>query len=146
MIIKLFDLPKDLIIEIIEYFYDYWSNIHKRNSIWCLYATCKKFKWLKNLELLYVEKNEIDFKIFRLTIGGVNNGTSYQFVNYNLTGIMEFNNGKKLNNTYVWNSNDGKIRNFNGILYNEPKNCRKIQSIKNKRIANVFMFATKSHK
>ena len=35
----------------------------------------QKFKWLKNLELLYVEKNEIDFKIFRLTIGGVNNGT-----------------------------------------------------------------------
>lgn len=71
-------LPKEIIIIILEQF-KLNSLCNKRYDGWSLYATCRSFKWMEELEIVCIEDYEEEFDLYITSrkINGMLHGMQY---------------------------------------------------------------------
>lgn len=91
-----------------------------------LYATCKFFKWLSELEYVCVEIGEFHADIVSVNINGVFNGMLYNGTIYNgVFGYASYINGKIIEENILCTDTHYFYRYINGVKYFEHNDCKR---------------------
>jgi hypothetical protein len=91
-----------------------------------LYATCKSFRYLSELEYICIEEGELYYDIITRNINGVAHGMVYNGTyNTGILGYSLYENGIAIKENYRFNDYHYHYRRVNGILYCEDDECNR---------------------
>lgn len=110
---------KDLLIETATDFCEYYP-------LWNLYATCKSFSWLSELEYICIENGEFYANISTRNINGLYHGLTINGSSCTgLLGYTFYDNGKIIKENSMYTDSAYFYRCVNGVVYYEDRDCNR---------------------
>ena len=88
-----------------------------------LYATCKTFQWLNQLEYIHFDNAELYYNIITKNINGIYHGMVYNGDFNNIVGYALYRDGSVVYQNEMYVDYHYHYREINGVLYKEFEEC-----------------------